>query len=91
LRCALRIAALSDFDCTPNILIASLELIGDSNPGTGCVIERWRREGGVLMTLHAFNERTANAGEAFEKSSASESCSSKGEGSSSSSGLQKSV
>ncbi len=43
------------------------------------------------MTLHAFNERTANAGEAFEKSSASESCSSKGEGSSSSSGLQKSV
>jgi hypothetical protein len=32
LRCAARIVALSDLDCTPSILIASLELMGDSNP-----------------------------------------------------------
>ncbi len=44
---------------------------------------------GTVVTLHTLAKRTANAGEAFEQSSACKSCGGDGEGGSSCSGLRK--
>ena len=71
LRCALRMATLSDLDCTPRILIASFALIGDSKPVMQCVCggERGGQVAVQRRTLNAFGEGAANASEAFEQGS----------------------